>query len=150
MIVTFGVSYAGKVDRVPGQCYVVTRVFQVINVPLIPLGGYLVQEGTEEQTFVSGLQAFEGKPIELSWKSFAWAWARAILFSGGLLGAIGVLTYMIGFRSSAGVLASYPIGIAMLIVCWRTRRGLLARPERAAELGVRLHAADLPQARVVR
>ena len=144
-VVTFGTSYVGKVDRVPGRCYVVTRVFQVINVPLVPLGGHLVREGSETETFVAGLWRFEGLPIPISWKSFAWGWARTLLFALGLLAFIGILPYMLfGIENRwLAFLLGPPLGVAMLVTWWRTRRGLRATPERARELEALL--ATLPE-----
>ncbi|QEL15290.1 hypothetical protein [Limnoglobus roseus] len=53
----------GYVDRVPGLCYVSTRFFHINFVPLIPLGSFVVLEGTEAE------QGFQGKRIGFNAKS---------------------------------------------------------------------------------
>jgi uncharacterized membrane protein YphA (DoxX/SURF4 family) len=148
-VVTFGTSFVGKVERVPGKSYVVTKVFQIVNMPLVPLAGYVVAEGTETQSFVSGLSSFEGTEIALSWKSFGWGVARALMFGAGLLALIGVLPLLLGLATKWAMLLLGPVlGAVLLATWWRTRRGLLARGQRALELA---HAhGRLPRAIVHR
>ena len=134
-VVTFGTSFVGKVDRIPGKSYVVTKVFQIVNVPLIPLAGYVVAEGTETETFVSGLTSFQGTVIDVSWKSFGWGVARALMFGGGLLALLGLVPILLGLQGILAVLLLGPLfGVAVLSLWWRTRRGLLASSARALEL----------------
>ena len=150
-MITFGTSFVGKVDRVAGKCYVVTKAFQIINIPLLPLGGYLVEEGTETQTFVSGLTSFSGSEIAMSWKSFAWGIARAVLFGGGLLTFMCVTPILLGLSGVGAILGGPVLGVAMLVTWWKTRRGLAAKPERVREIETLFEAsrAGLPSARVV-
>lgn len=73
----------GKVDRVPGACYVATMFAHVHFLPLIPIRSYIVLEGTESS------KEFRGKPISLNLKSvfvaYADAWAGALALGTGLL-----------------------------------------------------------------
>lgn len=133
-VITYGTGYVGKVDRVPGKYYIATKAFQVINVPLFPLGSYLVEEGSETQTFMLGLVQFSGVEIGLSWKSFAWGVARALLLGGALLTFLGVLPMLFGVEGVAALLLGPVLGIVMMITWWKTRRGLPASPARAREL----------------
>jgi hypothetical protein len=130
----FGERYAGPVDRVPGRCYVVTRTFHINNLPLVPLGGFLVVEGSETKTFISGITDCHGVTIPLSGKSFAWAIARAVMFMGGLLSLLGLPVIFLGVKGAAAMLLGPGLGVALLVVWWKTRHGLLASPERANEL----------------
>ncbi len=134
-VITFGTSFVGKVDRVEGVGYVVTKAFQVVNVPLIPLGGYFVHEGTEKQTFVSGLCAFEGTEMpSVSWKSFAWGLARVLMFAFGLLSVLGLPIIWLDVKGPLGFVVGPGLGIALLAAWWMTRRGLHASATRAIEL----------------
>lgn len=139
-VITFGTGYAGKVDRVPGLFYVTTKVFQVVNIPLVPLGSFIVREGTEEQSLVAGLHSFEGAPTALSMKSYFWAWARALWFGAALLASIGVLPLVLGFYKMPGFvyLGGMVAGILLLVLWVRSRRGLTATQERAMELAKQL------------
>jgi hypothetical protein len=134
-VVTFGTGFVGKVDRIPGKSYVVTKAFQIVNVPLVPLAGYVVAEGTESETFVSGLGSFEGTAVAVSWKSFGWGVARALMLGGGLLALIGIVPILLGLHGTVPmVLLGPPLGAAMLFLWWRTRRGLRASRARVIEL----------------
>jgi hypothetical protein len=134
-VITFGTSFVGKVDRIPGKSYVVTKVFQIVNVPLIPLAGYVVAEGTETQTFVSGLSSFQGTPCDVSRKSFAWGVLRAVMFGGGLLAFLGIVPILLGLHGALPMLLlGPPLGAAVLVVWWRTRKGLVASRARVLEL----------------
>lgn len=145
-VITFGTGYVGKVDRVPGKYYIATKVFQVINLPLFPLGSYLVEEGSETQTFVSGLVQFSGVEIGLSWKSFAWGVARALLLGGALLTFLGILPMLLEVEGVAAILLGPVLGIAVMIAWWKTRRGLPASAARARELEQLATSHRLPRA----
>jgi hypothetical protein len=133
-VISFGIGYVGKVDRVEGTGYRVTRAVQVINLPIVPLGGYVVREGSEVESLVAGLRSFHGWPAPLSWRSYAWALARSALFFGGCLAAIGVLPLLLGVDARAVTFASVPVGVATLAAWWGTRRGLVASPARARDI----------------
>jgi hypothetical protein len=70
-MIVFGQQMYGKVDTVPGLCYVVTRFFHIWFIPLIPLGSYILIAGTDR-----------GIPISPSVKSILIAWLRAALIAG--------------------------------------------------------------------
>lgn len=130
----FGERYAGAVDRVPGRCYVVTRAFHINNLPLVPLGGFLVEEGTEVKTFISGITNCRGVAIPISGKSFVWAIARAVMFVGGLLSLLGLPIMLLDLHGPATIFGGPLLGVALLVTWWTTRKGLKASPERANEL----------------
>jgi hypothetical protein len=137
-----GVGFYGKVDRVPGQFYVVTRFFHLYWVlPLFPveLRSYLVFEGpcAPEHRICA-----DGVPIPLSIKSLLFAWARGPLAGLGLLW-IGSL----GFWIHAGVtgdtewramlltdLILVGVSFVSLGLLWGTYKLSRASPARAARL----------------
>lgn len=148
--VVFGTRYCGPVDRVPGRCYVVTRAFHINNLPLVPLGGLLVVEGSETRTAISGITACRGLALPISARSFAWALARCVLFLGGLLSLLGLPVIWLELHGPAAITGPL-LGIAMLVTWFLTRRGLAASPARAAELVALLEGgAALPRATLVR
>lgn len=73
----------GYVDRVPGLCYVATRFWHFNFVPVVPLGSFLVLEGTE------GEQGFQGKKIGFNAKSVLLGYFRG--WAG--LAVIGLFAY---------------------------------------------------------
>lgn len=148
-VAVIGERYAGPVDRVPGRCYVVTRVFHINNLPLFPLGGFLVEEGSETTTFISGITHCRGVRIPVSGKSFAFAIARCLMFMGGLLSFLGLGVIALGVTGPLAVVLGPVLGLALMIAWWRTRKGPLASPARANELLAILGGgAALPAARV--
>lgn len=119
----------------PGLYYVVTEVFQVIGIPIWPLGGYLVWEGSEEQSLIAGIRKAKVNPISLSWKSFGWAWLRVLMLYAGLFGVIGVLPLLLDVSvDRAALIFGQATGVILLVVLYRTRYGLRARRERALAL----------------
>ncbi|MDY3560282.1 hypothetical protein R5W23_001511 [Gemmata sp. JC673] len=83
MIIIFGEKSYGKVDRVPGVCYVVTTFAHLNYLPLFPLRSYIVIEGTE-----SGGE-FRGKQIGISLKSMIAGYARVWIGALTILAGIG-------------------------------------------------------------
>lgn len=106
MIIIFGQKMYGKVDRVPGLCYVVTQFAHLNFLPLIPTGGYIIIEGTE-----SGGE-FRGKPIGLSLKS---------VFAGYVRVWLGLITLICGGIALANLLGHTgqtpvpPVALALLV-----------------------------------
>jgi hypothetical protein len=104
MIYIFGTRCFGKVDHVPGQFYVATRFFHVNFVPLIPLGSYIIFEGTDR-----------GKPIGLSLKSLALAWGRWMLIIAGLIcGFLTLVHFGGGLSTHDAVLILIGCGLGLL------------------------------------
>jgi hypothetical protein len=101
VIIIFGEKSYGKVDRVPGVCYVVT-VFAHLNfLPLVPVRSFIVLEGTE-----SGGE-FRGKQIATNLKSAAAGYARAWLGLGTVVaGAVAAF----GLWNVAGVMVPADLG----------------------------------------
>ena len=69
-VIIVGELMLGKVDRVPGVCYVVTKFAHLNFVIMIPSHSYIVIEGTD------GSSAFRGKEIPVDLKSMVVAYAR--------------------------------------------------------------------------
>ncbi len=44
MFVVYGTRLYGRVDMIPGLCYVATRFFHIFWIPIIPLGSQIVVE----------------------------------------------------------------------------------------------------------
>src|SRR5262245_55223767 len=85
MIIIFGQRRCGKVDEIPGLCYVHTQFVHVYYVPLIPTMSYIILAGSETG------QGFRGVRTSLSFKSILVGWVRtaAVLATiGGIIGAI--------------------------------------------------------------
>jgi hypothetical protein len=107
MFVVFGERMYGKVDRVPGLCYVVTKFAHLNFIPLFPTGGYIVIEGSE-----SGGQ-FRGKPIGVSLKS---------VFTGYVRVWVGLITLVCGLIAGAQLFSHAdqtpvpPLATALLLV----------------------------------
>jgi hypothetical protein len=76
MIFIAGRGLYGRVDDVPGLFYVKTSFVHVYYVPLIPVGSYLIFEGTETDN------GFQGVKIGFSLKSILATWLRAALVIG--------------------------------------------------------------------
>lgn len=70
-----GEEFYGQVDRVPHETYVTTKFLHVAFVPLIPLGSYRINDGSEDGDHPTGVR------IPLSWKSIAVGYMRG--WSGG-------------------------------------------------------------------
>lgn len=89
MIVVFGERAYGKVDRVPGVCYVVTIFAHLNFIPLVPLRSYIVVEGTENGG------EFRGKEITTNIKSliagYIRVWCGAIMIIAGLIACFGTI-----------------------------------------------------------
>ena len=66
-IMIFGRHLFGSVDRVPGCCYVATMFFHIFFLPLIPLGTFIVLEGSETGNFFE--RTFQGPRVRLGLKS---------------------------------------------------------------------------------
>jgi hypothetical protein len=129
MIVVFGIRCCGKVDRIPGRCYVVTQCFHLFFLPLVPLGSWLVQEGSEIWSW--GLfgprSRFRGIPIGLCAKSFLMGWLRVLMAPPLLFFTLGELASACG-RDLPGWTIAVHFGIAAVFVAALV---MLCRPNRA-------------------
>jgi hypothetical protein len=142
MVFVYGTRFVGKVDHVPGKGYVVTQVFHLCNLPLVPLAGYVVREGTEAQTLVSGLVTFGGHRIPIRWASFAWGLGRAALWVLALLATMLLLPIWLGLRGPLFLVVGPLLGLALFAAHWLTRRPLAASPGRARAIAAELDRAD--------
>ncbi len=101
MVYIFGTRTFGKVDRVPGLFFVTTKFFHINFLPLIPLGSFVVLEGSNTG------YTFRGRSVGLSLKSLAVAWGRWVLVIAGLIcGFIGLISLAAGARGDAVLLLS--------------------------------------------
>lgn len=114
MIVIFGEKSYGKVDRVPGVCYVVT-VFAHLNfLPLFPLRSFIVVEGSERGG------EFRGKQVSVCLKSvvagYVRVWCGAILLGAGALAGFGLLRAVNALGLNPLVLAAgFAAGLGALV-----------------------------------
>ena len=73
-MIVFGDQYYGKVDVVPGLCYVKTRFLHIWWFPLVPRESILFCDPS------LGLGDMVGVRIPLRWKSVFLAWVRAVCY----------------------------------------------------------------------
>ncbi len=66
----YGQTMYGKVDEVPGFCWISTQFFHLYYVPLIPLQSFVILAGSE------GSDGFQGTPTRMSMRSVLVAWLR--------------------------------------------------------------------------
>jgi hypothetical protein len=89
VIVIFGERMYGKVDRVPGVCYVITIFMHLNFIPLIPVRSYIVVEGTEEGG------EFRGKQVSVCLKSvlagYIRVWCGAIMLIAGVIAGVAIM-----------------------------------------------------------
>jgi hypothetical protein len=107
MFVIFGTRCFGKVDHVPGLFYVSTRFFHINFVPLIPLGSYIIFDGTDR-----------GKPIGLSLKSLGLAWGRwGLVIAGVVCAFIGLAHFGGGLnlRDTGLILIGCGLGVIAVL-----------------------------------
>ena len=92
MFMVFGETDFGKVDRVPGVCYVITRFFHINHMPIVPSRSFVVVEGTENGG------SFRGRTIPMNSRSVLVAYVRNWVGLLALIGAIasGIVAYMTG------------------------------------------------------
>jgi hypothetical protein len=90
MIIIWGERLYGKVDHVPGLCYVSTRFFHLWYIPLIPLQSIVIIDGTETE------EGYRGVGIGPSPKSILCAWVRAAGLIAGIIYAIMLIVHIVG------------------------------------------------------
>jgi hypothetical protein len=133
MVITFGTGFVGKVDRVSGELFVVTKVLQIVGIPLLPTGSWIAREDSVDETLVAGVRSFDGIPIPLSIKSWLWAWGRCLMLWLGLLLSFGVVTMMLSLPRPYGLIPM-ALGPVVLLLLWLTRKGFWADASRARQL----------------
>lgn len=135
MVIFHGTRLYGKVDQVPGLFHVATQFFYVQFVPFIPIGTYIVFDGT-----VRDDGTFKGQKLGLSFKSVLIAYIRVALFLAGcgLLVAASIMAFEI--LDKAGRLDWMPVIILvalsalMFFAFWGSYRLTHAGPTRALKL----------------
>jgi hypothetical protein len=80
----WGTSLYGKVDEVPGVCWVATQFFHLWFIPLVPMGSQAV--------FDQSGDGWQGAPIGLSGKSVLVTYARAALVLLAIGGIVGIFS----------------------------------------------------------
>jgi hypothetical protein len=105
MIIIWGTRFYGKVDKVPGLCYVTTRFGHLWFIPLIPVETYLILD-------MPGESGQRGLRIPMSGKSVLAGWLRAACFLtmviSGIITAVGLLEYLSTGHGGARILESAP------------------------------------------
>jgi hypothetical protein len=88
MMIFYGTDFYGKVDRVPGLLYVITRFSNVWYLPFVPIETYVIFDRP-------GDKGRRGVRIPMRWKSVFLGWLRGACALGLIISAtvafIGVL-----------------------------------------------------------
>lgn len=82
MMIIFGQRLCGRVDQVPGICYVATRFFHFYYLPLVPLSSWAIVHGTETNS------GFRGQRIRINLKSILCGWGQAFLLLFGPISSL--------------------------------------------------------------
>src|ERR1051326_8933568 len=133
MLIIFGKTNLGKVDRVPGLFHVVTEFIHIYYIPFIPIKSSLALDG-------AGDAAGQRVPIGLSLKSVLMGWLRALLITGALLGALfGVIAALRSLEQRRAVepeslVIPWLVTAGCLVLFWLTTRFTRASRERALVL----------------
>jgi hypothetical protein len=149
MIIIWGQRNYGKVDQVPGFCYVATKFFHLWFIPLIPLQSWIVLAGTEHEN------GFRGVPIGIRFKSLLLGWARAAMILAvpvmtvlAFLHTAEALNEVRGYNLlNAGLMwVSIP---ALIAVTWLSYRLSRASLRRAMQLADQLGVSRVAVARLI-
>jgi hypothetical protein len=138
VIIIFGQRRCGKVDEVPGLCYVQTQFVHVYYVPLIPTTSYIVLAGSESGS------GFRGVKTSLSLKSVLVGWVRTGAVLATIGGIIGAVAYGIALADSQsaealeGLIMTVSLAVGAVGVYWITTRFGRAGYQRALELAEQL------------
>jgi hypothetical protein len=111
-MVTVGSQLYGSVDRIPGLCYTATKFDHVCHLPLLPVGTYVVWEGSEHD------KGFQGLRVAWSWKSMligyyrGWVGALALV----LVGLQGATTPMLlGVDEHPATVIVFLVGLVVAV-----------------------------------
>jgi hypothetical protein len=99
-----GERFYGYVDHVPGLAYIATRFFHLNFVPLIPLGSFVIVDGTESE------KGFQGQRI---------GWNAKSIFAGcfrGWVGTVALVVLMFTAMKIAAILAPRANGDGEIIL----------------------------------
>jgi hypothetical protein len=133
MLVFIGSKLYGKVDHVPGLFYVATKFVYFQFIPLVPVGSFVVMEGTEKED-----GKFSGVSVGLSAKSILVAWLRTALVIGAILAPTSAIQELIAVAQGRGDAAEFAGSIALTVGCifglWASYRFIRAGPIRALKL----------------
>lgn len=135
MFIILGQGNYGKIDVAPRVGYVMTRFFHLYYVPLIPLGSYIVVDGSEAG------EEFQGVPTRLRWKSVLAAWVRTALvlsvFAGVAVGIVGLIDQMDAKQlpSAEGLFVPWLLAAMSAVGYWLTHRSSRAGYDRAMAIG---------------
>src|SRR5262245_48789843 len=100
MIFIWGERLSGRIDQVPGLCYVATLFFHIFFFPLVPFGTYIVVDGTVQRTESKAVllgwttkHGFQGLQIPMNWKSVFFGWMRGLFVFLALNALMGVIAF---------------------------------------------------------
>jgi len=134
MLIVFGQKRCGKVDHVPGLFYVITEFFHIYYFPLIPMGSYLILDGSP------GGSSVQGTRISISFKSVLMGWFRALLVVGFFAGLLlaGLAAAELGAHKQHRSIEAILIPLIVAGLCaffyWLTKRSERAGYGRALVL----------------
>lgn len=109
MILIWGQRLYGKCERVPGEFYVATKFFHLWYIPLIPLGSWVVIEGSDTE------DGWSGTPLSVVAKSVIFAYLRALLVVGAIAGVIGAVVAPAGVMGFAPPLFGAVVAAGLFI-----------------------------------
>jgi hypothetical protein len=142
MIIFTGTQFYGKVDRVPGLCYVVTRFFHVWFIPLIPLQSYLTLEMGASRL-----------PIPLSGKSVFAGWMRIPCMVVLVLSSLPALVGLLDFQRNPDAKDVLLVGGSLVLISGAlfglSHVWSKASPRRAVQLGAHLGIAEVTMSDLV-
>ncbi|MGE0712748.1 MAG: hypothetical protein AB7N76_11195 [Planctomycetota bacterium] len=105
MVIVWGTGLYGRVDEVPGVCWVATQFFHLYYIPLVPMGSQAVLEQNGNE--------WRGAAISLSFKSVLIAYLRAALIVAGI---VGIVVTIMAFTAKGSRGPSILAGVLPLVV----------------------------------
>lgn len=136
--VVWGTRLYGKVDEVPGLCYVATRFFHLWYVPLVPLNTYAV--------VAEDFEGWRGPEISMSSKSVMVGYCRGLAAAAAVAGAVMFCFGMGPEEHLLGPACALLTCAALLFLATRSKAVSRASYERACELGRALEVTKEGQA----
>jgi hypothetical protein len=127
MLIISGQKLCGRVDHVPGKCYVKTRFFHFYYVPLIPLSSWVIEQGTEKPT------GFRGQQIPMSLKSVLIGWLHAGLVIFGALNCLAGARLILDHRQPPNNVVGNSFKLLLGILCLTAWMLVNFWPYRASE-----------------
>ena len=125
MILIWGQRLFGKCEHVHGAFYVATKFVHIWGIPLVPLGSWVVIEGSTHG------ESWSGTPISMHSKSIALAYLRAACVAGA---AGGLVATCVNWRAGvAGFAPPLLLSVVATALFGVTKTFQRASPEKTLE-----------------